>query len=246
MMFRIALAGILFSHCLAAQELQDDFTVRAMLEPVKEATVSSELSARIAVIHVRNGDAFSKGDKLLGFDCSIYQAGQDEAAADLGIARAQFENKRKLQQLDSAGELEVHIAQLEMQRMQAKLDSAKLLVERCQIVAPFDGRVVDVLVNEHESIELGTKLLWLLEDTKLDVNLVLPSRWLVWLDEGSEFTLQVDETGKKYSGHVVRLGARVDAVSQSIRVTGELTGIHKELMAGMSGTVSFNRESQSE
>jgi hypothetical protein len=47
----------------------------------------------------------------------------------------------------------------------------------------------------------------------------------------------VDETGKTYGAQVSRLGARVDPVSQSIKVTAVIEGRPAELMAGMSGRI---------
>lgn len=242
----LILIVFLFCRSLWAESSADGFTVRAVLEPVREAAISSEISTSIETIRVRNGETFRQGDPLILFDCAVYQAGFSEASAELGIARAQLENKQKLQKLNSAGKLEVLLARLEVDRMQAKHDVAESMVKNCQVVAPFDGRVDEMLVNEHESIAAGSQLLWVLDDTTLKVNLVLPSKWLTWLQVGSEFTLVVDETGLEYAGHIVQLGARVDSVSQSIRVTGELNGSHKDLMAGMSGSVSFDRENKTE
>ncbi len=242
MTVRTAVITLLFCGHLLASEPEQSFTIRAMLEPVREAVLSGELSARVTQINVDNGDAFSRGDSLVQFDCSVYEAGFDEARAELGIARVQLENKQKLQQLNSAGELEVNIARFEFDRMKARYDSAAILKKRCNVVAPFTGRVVETLVNEHESIEPGTDLIWLLDDSVLQVNLVLPSHWLAWLAVGSDFSLVIDETGLEYHGRIIRLGARVDAVSQSVRVTGELQSAGEQLIAGMSGTVSFRRQ----
>ena len=51
--------------------------------------------------------------------------------------------------------------------------------------------------------------------------------------------MRIEETEKSYPAKVTRLGGRVDPVSQSIRVIGEITGKAPELMAGMSGRVNF-------
>ena len=222
------------------------YTVRAMLEPAREAMISSELTAKVATTNVRNGDRFHQGDTLIQFDCSIYQAGYAEAAAELGAAKVQLQNKQTLLKLSSVGEMEVRLAEFDVDRMQARLDSARTLKEYCTIQAPFNGRVIELAVNEHESVETGEELIWLLDDSSLEVNLVLPSEWLTWLENGTRFQLTVDETGLQYSGHIMQLGARVDAVSQSIRVTGKLDKNHKALMAGMSGTVLFDKENRSE
>jgi hypothetical protein len=53
------------------------------------------------------------------------------------------------------------------------------------------------------------------------------------------FQVQIEENGKTYPVRVTRLGGRVDPVSQSIKVIGEITEDAPELMPGMSGRVKF-------
>lgn len=227
---------------LQASDTFEALTVRAMLEPVREAVISSELSASISSITVNNGDRFHRGQALINFNCAIYQARLKEFRAEVGAAKVQLANKQDLLKLRSVGSMEVELAQFNLERMEARAHSAKVMTERCAIRAPFNGRVVEVTVNNHESVEPGTKLVWLLDDSSLEVNLVLPSSWLGWLKAGHEFRLTVDENGQEYKGSIARIGSRVDAVSQSVRVTGILENRHSELIAGMSGSAVFSRQ----
>jgi membrane fusion protein (multidrug efflux system) len=82
-------------------------------------------------------------------------------------------------------------------------------------------------------------LLDVLDDRNLDVELIVPSRWIGWLKPGYRFQVHIDETEKDYSARISRLGGRVDPVSQSIRVSGEITDPATELLAGMSGRTTI-------
>ena len=110
--------------------------------------------------------------------------------------------------------------------------------------APFDGKVVEQRIREHESVPAGTALLEVLSDRDLRVELIVPSSWLVWLKPSQRFDLRIDETGELLDGEVALIGARVDPVSQSLKVTGKLLGDKQgntpNLVAGMSGTARFN------
>ena len=59
------------------------------------------------------------------------------------------------------------------------------------------------------------------------------SRWLSWLKVGYKFDLHIEETDKSYPVSVTRLGGRVDPVSQSIKVFGEILSGANELMADL-------------
>ena len=49
--------------------------------------------------------------------------------------------------------------------------------------------------------------------------------------------MRIDETGQSYPAKVLRIGAKVDPVSQSVKLAAAINGKFPELIAGMSGTV---------
>jgi hypothetical protein len=84
-------------------------------------------------------------------------------------------------------------------------------------------------------------LLEILDTRGLELQMIVPSKWLAWLKSGSRFTVRVEELDREYSGRVVRTGARIDPVSQSISLAGEVEGNHTELLPGMSGWATFKQ-----
>jgi len=64
-------------------------------------------------------------------------------------------------------------------------------------------------------------------------------RWILWLKRDYEFQVRVDELGRNFSARITRLSGRVDPVSQSIRVFGEITDPSADLIAGMSGRATI-------
>ena len=95
------------------------------------------------------------------------------------------------------------------------------------------------MVNEHENVFPNDKLLSLLDDTSLEIELVLPSSSLAWLKRKSPFTFAVDETHQEYAAKVKEIGANVDSASQTIKVIGIFGKLPVDVLAGMSGTAQF-------
>lgn len=104
---------------------------------------------------------------------------------------------------------------------------------------PFPGVTVEQKAREFQYAQPAQPLLDVLNDHAIEVELIAPSRWLSWLKIGTAFKVKIDETDKTYSARVTRLSGRVDPVSQSVKVIGEITNPAPELMAGMSGQVSM-------
>ena len=214
--------------------------IRAQLTPREYTTLSSEVAARIDRIATRVGERFKKGDVLVQFDCAIPRAQLAHAAAVVEQSEKTVEVNRRLFKLKSIGQLELEISQAELAKTKADLAAADAVVSKCTIAAPFDGVTVDQKAREFQYTTPGQPLLDVLNDRALEVEMIVPSRWLSWLKPGADFKVQIEENGKTYPARVSRLGGRVDPVSQSIKVIGEITEGVPELMPGMSGQVMMN------
>ncbi len=82
-------------------------------------------------------------------------------------------------------------------------------------------------------------MLGILDTGVLELQMIVPSRWLAWIKPGQHFSVQIDELGKVVAGQVARIGARIDPVSQSIAITGVIDGSTAQLLPGMSGWATF-------
>jgi RND family efflux transporter MFP subunit len=213
--------------------------IRALLTPLVESTLSSQIAGRIEQVNVQNGERFQAGDDLIQFDCTIQKAQLQKARAELLASRKKHEANLKLQEYKSIGDLEVAVSASEVERARAEVALVNAQVSMCTIKAPFNGRVVKRIAKPYETVNQGEALIEILDDSELKLELYVPSRWLQWLEADTEFTVHIDETGKTYPAHMTSLGARVDAVSQSIAITATITGNHPELLAGMSGDARF-------
>jgi RND family efflux transporter MFP subunit len=211
---------------------------RGKIEAVHRTVVSSELSGRVNALPRRPGESFDQGDSLARIACSLYEAERDKVATQLAQARRKLDNKQRLADLESVGKMAVDLAELAVQEAEAELEIARLNVRRCDIKAPFAGRVVRLHASEYQNVQAQQKLLEIVGST-LEARVLVPADWLDWLEVGARLKLAVDETGTTVSGRVVRLGAVVDPVSQTVPVWARLNEAGRALRPGMSGTARF-------
>lgn len=213
--------------------------IRAQLVPHDFTTLASETAARIDRITKRAGEHFKKGETLVVFDCVAQRAEAAKAQAVLLVAQKTYAVNRKLAELKSIGQLELDVSAAEIEKARADHAIAEAAVSKCTIAAPFSGVVVDQKAREFQYTTPGQPLLEILDDHALEVEFIAPSVWLRWLKPGYPFSVTIDETGKLYRGHVELIGARVDPVSESIKVTGKIDGDPPDLIAGMSGRIGI-------
>ncbi|HEX7968848.1 MAG TPA: efflux RND transporter periplasmic adaptor subunit [Stellaceae bacterium] len=213
--------------------------IRAQLTPRDYTTLASENAGRIDRIATRAGEHFKKGDVLIVFDCVAQRAQAAKARAVLFAAEKTYAVNRRLADLKSIGQLELDVSQAEIEKAKADVAIGDAAVSKCSITAPFSGVTIEQKAREFQYTTPGQPLLDVLDDRNLEVEFIAPSRWLPWLRPSYAFAIRVDETGKNYPAHITALGARVDPVSQSIKVTGAFDNAYPELISGMSGRIEI-------
>ena len=213
--------------------------IRAQLMPRRDTTLAAAVGAKISRLSIPEGASFRAGQTLVSFDCSVQQALLQKHQAELQAAEKTAQANDTLHKLNSVGQLELDLSVSAVQRARAELGGQQAVLDKCTIVAPFAGRVAEQKVREQQYVQAGQPLLDILDDSALELEFIVPSPWLGWLRVGSAFQVVIDETGKTYPARLTRLGARVDPVSQSLKVGAAIHGRFPELMAGMSGRVDI-------
>lgn len=234
-------ASLLLPLTSTAQENIFGNRIRAQLIPYQQTTLSAEIAANISKLSLREGETFTNNQLLIEFDCALLNAQLNRVAATAEVARQGLKVNKRLEELNSISSLEVDQATAKVKETEAELEAIKVNVSKCSLVAPFSGRVAKLHVDAYQYVTPGKPLMDILDTSRLEVRLIVPSVWLAWLKPDSRFSLQIEELGRTYQARVVRLGARIDPINQSLLITGEIEGEHGELLSGMSGWASFSK-----
>ena len=230
---------IIASFFLSTQAHSQDMESRALVVASQEAVLSSELAARIENIAVKEMQRFQKGDLLIQFDCSLYEAQKDVVSANANGALIKLKSDEQMLQMRSIGKYELELSISEYEKAKSELRIAELNVERCQIKAPFDGAVEEVVVNTFETIQPQVELMKIIQTDILELEMVVSSEWISWLTIGHPIKVYIDEIQKEFNASVSGIGANVDPVSQTIQLKGTITNASPALLPGMSGRVVF-------
>ncbi|MES3025804.1 MAG: efflux RND transporter periplasmic adaptor subunit [Pseudomonadota bacterium] len=216
-------------------------TVRVLVVASQESVLAAQMTGRIEQIDAALGSTIKAGQVLLRFNCEAQQAQLKMANAEYYGAQRTYESRAKLQALQSVSELDVQQAAAAAERAKAQIELIEVQIKQCSVRAPFSGRVTKLHAKRYESVNVSRPLLDVVDDGKLKVKLNVPSNWLAWLKPGVPFSMHIDETGQAYAGRVVRINGRVDTVSQSIEIEGEVVGNPAQLLPGMSGVARFTQ-----
>jgi membrane fusion protein, multidrug efflux system len=214
-------------------------TVQARLVSRNSVDLAAAINGTILEVGASDGDTVSEGAELVRFDCAVETAELKRAEAERTAARSQADITNRLGKLNgvAAGQIARHRADAAIASADVEIIHAEL--DKCVLKAPFGATVSEVFVDVFGFARIGDPLLRLIDETQMELEAIVPSSWLRWLDIGQTGMVTLDETGQTYPITVIRIGAEIDPVSRSVKVVAELTGPETRLRAGMSGFVKF-------
>lgn len=151
-----------------------------ILQPRTKVDVGAQVSGQVRKIHVELGQQVKKGDLLVSLDAELARSdvAQADAAvaqqaalidstqASLGLARREAERQHRLFRNEAAAATETERADTELakleadlrgqsatlKRLQAELDQRRLRLGYTAITAPMNGTVVNLAVQEGQTV----------------------------------------------------------------------------------------------
>lgn len=216
--------------------------VRARIVSLDEARLSAAVPAVIKQFHVREGERFNQGDVLVSLDCRVSEARLSEARVELEAAKQNRSARELLAETRSVGELELELARISVRQVQSSIETVQAELNQCRILAPFDGVVSKRHFNQAEFVRVGEPLLEVFDDSRLEAEFLVPSRWLPDQAIGDRIQIEIDELNRPIGGTIKRLAVSVNPVSQSLLVVGQLSDDLEGVRVGMSGSVRFLTE----
>lgn len=235
----------LFTLSILCSQLlfSEDFQARAIVESNDRTILSSEIGGTILTIDKNSGDYFKKNEILVKIDCNIYKAEREKIRVKKELARVKLNKNLQLKKFNSVGQFDVETSRLELRQEELDYKIANINVDRCEIKAPFEGRVVQRVANKYQTVKPQEQLLEIVNSKSLEIKSVVPATWLRWLKINDEIVFKIDEINKEVKTKILQIDSVVDPKSQTINIRAKIED-SENIIAGMSGTVYFIKASQ--
>ncbi|MCD8138176.1 MAG: efflux RND transporter periplasmic adaptor subunit [Planctomycetaceae bacterium] len=212
---------------------------RGVFEPRQEALIAAEVSMRVMAMPVKPGQSCRRGDILFVFDETVPRASLAAAEARVAAARLTRDGVRNLFEKNQSTPAELARADSELARAELEYASAERDLASCRVAAPFDGKVVEARVDEHEWANRGSPLLLLVDDAVLKARFFLPEERFAAIGEGEAVRVHVPALGQSFPGVVSRVGVVFDPASRSFDVWADVDNAGDLLRAGMTAEVEW-------
>ena len=206
--------------------------VPASVEASQATLISSRLMARIVAVKVRAGDSVRKGDLLLELENSDIKAQVQQAEARIRATAAKLkeatQNLGRVKELQAGGV--VSVADLdraqanyetllaEMSGANQALEEARTALSYTEIIAPFDGRVVDRFAEPGNTAQPGTKLLAIYNPLSLRVEAQVREHLALRLEVGQPLQVEIPSLDKVVDAVIQERVPAADPGSRSFLV----------------------------
>ena len=233
------------------------FQAVGRIKSVRESMLAGKVMGKVFRVHVAAGDVVKKGQHLITIDNSDARSRVTQAKGALAqaeaakvIARQMLDRFETLKEKDSASQAKYDKAVFDYQsalgavkQANGALSTAQAYLKETRVIAPFDGRIIDTLIEEGEMAAPGVPLLRMEGDGELEFEATVTAQDIAALRVGQSVVveLEVGRGGKReIPGVIHEIVPAMDRVTHSNTVRVRIQE-HEELRSGMFGRVTFAR-----
>ncbi len=231
----------------ARQDLEEVLEATGTLRPRAQVQLTAEVAARLVRILRDEGASVRQGEALAVLDDTDYRLTLDRAQAALAVAEANqahalVEKERADSLLKTGGitdkdhlaaQVGLRVAEAALAQARAEVAIAAQQRARCQIRAPFAGRVARRLPDPGTLLSPGVPVFTLVDDSLLEFRGSVPSADFGRVRVGAPVEIGIDALpAVRVRGRVVRITPLVDERTRSFEVVAEVPG-RKDLAGGL-------------
>jgi HlyD family secretion protein len=266
----IAVEGVKVERATVRDEVSSASAGEVVAE--KHATVRAELSGRVVAVRHKRGERVKRGEPVVQLDPADLAAKLQQAQAALDAQRAQAaqaqahadQAARALQRartladrgaaapsaLDDAQAIERE-AQAAAQaakglaaQAEATLRSARVMRGKADLLAPFDGLLVDVPPEAGDELAPNAPAFEIVDDSKLHVEAAIDEADVGRIKLGQPATLRLDALpGASLAGVVSAIGPTVrrdEKGARTVRLDVAVSDLPRAAAAGLRAGMSAN------
>lgn len=215
-------------------KLVDDVNAVGSIRSNESVMIRPEVSGRIVKLNFSDGQHVKKGQLLVAFDATVNEAEVQQAKAELGIARANYERALDLAKQKFISDRARDESQANVQVLEAKLALAQARLSKLQIKAPFSGIVGIRNVSVGDYVKDGADLINLEDISSVKVDFRVPEKYADMVHKGQAIEVLVDALpGKPFHAKVDAVDPQVDSSGRSALLRGRIDNPEGKLKPGM-------------
>lgn len=233
-------AGVIVAE-VRTQPLMQELTLVGSVYPRRETIVASQTDGIVVARPKEAGQTVSRQEPLYRLDNDQLRASLIEALADVKLQRFRQEQSTQLLAQDAISEDAALETEFELDRARAQLQDLQSRLEDLTIRAPFDGHVVEPLVEIGQWVNRGQGVVRVISTDTVRVYVNVPERHVPQLALGDEAQVTISALGSDIiTARIVAILAKGYADSRTFPVVIEFLNPTGRTRAGMASSVTLS------
>ena len=205
----------------------------------ESVTLTAKITETVRKVNFSDGQRVDAGDVLVELTSGQQVAALAEAQATYKDAERLMDRNNDLVRQGTVSRQVADTARATHDSSQARVAVLRAQLSDRVVTAPFPGVLGLRQVSVGSLVTPGTVIATLDDIDTIKLDFALAERYLAMLKPGLELTAaSVAYPGRRFSGKVVSIDARVDPITRAILVRAELPNADHALRAGMLMTVN--------
>lgn len=224
---------------ISAASLDEEMTVSGTLMAFQEVHIMSELNRKVVAVPAREGKTVQAGALLFKLDdadllAELEQLKQQEKLVLLNEGRL-----KDLVDREAAVQQDYDQAFTNLKVIQSKIEQLKVMIEKTNIRAPFQGNLGIVNVYPGAYVSPGTPLVKLTDNSRLKIDFSVPEKYANTLKNGDMVQYQVETNLRSRRARIVAQESGLDPKTRTLLIRAVGANAGHELLPGQSARLTL-------
>ncbi|MBN3493026.1 efflux RND transporter periplasmic adaptor subunit [Vibrio neptunius] len=201
----------------------DNLYFPAVANAAERSHLSFRVAGEISELNVKEGDQVKKGDVLAKLDPTDYKLAVDNASAKYSVVDSQYKRSKPLVDKGLLAKSQFDEIAANRQIAFAELRLAQLRLSFTELLAPVDGIISRVSVDQFENVQVGQQVVNIHSLENVEVLIQLPDR--LYVNQPDPETLSRIQalvkvpSGNEYSASIKEFTTEPDPATGTFTVT---------------------------
>ncbi|SRR5690554_223294 len=227
---------VAFRYGESAPVLQQ-LPIQGQLEAWREVEVSARITGVVERLPVAKGERVKEGEPLVFLSEEDRPSQVRKAEAEVTLAESQLKATQSLAQRNLAADTDLKAKQAALAQAQAELAKLKQALNDTVVKAPFSGVMETLPVEIGQTVQPGTPLTRIVDDSRLKMVGQVPQQRVAALRIGQKVTARLLD-GQQLEGELTFISAQADANTRSYRIEATLDNPERLRLAGATATLA--------
>lgn len=222
-----------------------DVTAVGTLLADESVMLRSEIDGRVVALNFQEGQAVTKGARLVAIESSEYEAALAASSAELRTKTSDHERAQDLQGKGFVSAELVDRARGAMEVAAARVQQDRARLAKTSISAPFDGIMGLRLISPGAYLKAGDNIVRIENIRAIKLDFRVPEIYVGRIARGQPVNVSMDAfPGTSFAGRIYAIEPQVDEKSRTVLVRAQVPNPNGKLKPGLFARVSVQLDSR--